>query len=174
MHLPTRSATALKVASTLVCLGHMLATCVQHIPRDSSLRPVAAPFVAYQALTGIWQDWDMFVTIPYLHAYNVTLEVTDADGTAVPAGPVLPGLRPYEGDLRGEGFFSRVLDEESFAGYRDAYERNVCAALRAESGHGGQTLAFHETFSRIRPLPDIRAGGGIGKRDVHTTKFVCQ
>ncbi len=174
MHLPTRSATALKAASTVLFLGHMLATCVQHIPRDSSLRPAASPFVGYQALTGIWQDWDMFVTIPYLHAYNVSLEVVDADGTTVSAGPVLPGLRPYDGEIRSEGFFTRVLDEEPFAGYRDAYSQNVCSALRASSGRGGQTLVFHEVFSRIRPIAEIREGGGIGKRDTHQTKFACK
>jgi hypothetical protein len=173
MPLSPRSATALKAAATVLFVGHMLATCVQHIPRDSSLRPLALPFLPYQALTGIWQDWDMFVTIPYLHAYNVTLEVTDADGTQVPAGPLLPGLRPYDGEVRSEGFFTRVLDEEGFATYRDGYERNVCAALRASSGHGGQTLTFHEVFSRIRPIADIRAGGGIGKRDTHAIKFTC-
>jgi hypothetical protein len=169
-----RPSTALKAATTVLMLGHMFATCVQHIPRDSSLHSLATPFVSYQALTGIWQDWDMFVTIPYLHAYNVTLEVTDPDGTVVPAGPVLPGLRPYDGDIRSEGLFTRILDEESFAGYRDAYERSVCEALRVSHGHGGQKLVWTETFSRIRPLADIRAGGGIGRRDVHATKFSCE
>jgi hypothetical protein len=188
MHLSTRWATALKAAATLLFLGHMLATCVQHIPKDSSLRPAAAPFVGYQALTGIWQDWDMFVTIPYLHSYDVTLEVIDtngsggagggkgADGTkdTGPYGPMLPGLRAYDGDIRGEAFFTRVLDEEAFAGYRDAYARSICNALLASSGHGGQTLVFRERFDRIRPLVDIRAGGGIGKREDHNTKFACE
>ncbi len=173
MRISPRSATVLKVAATLLFLGHMFATCVQHIPKDSALRPAAEPFVPYLALSGVWQDWDMFVTIPYLHSYDVSLEVTDGDRAVGTFGPTLPGLRPYDGDIRSEGFFTRVLDEPPFAGYRDAYARSVCAALRASSGHGGQSLAFHETFERIRPIADIRSGGGIGKRDEHTTKFAC-
>lgn len=173
MQLSPQRTTALKAALTLLFLGHMLATSVQHIPRDSSLRSVADPFVPYQALTGIWQDWDMFVTIPYLHAYDVALDVTDANGTTEASGPILPGLRPYDGDIRTEGFFTRVLEEQGFAGYRDAYFRSVCAALRASSGQGGQTLLFRETFERIRTLAEIRAGGGIGRRDEHNMKFAC-
>ena len=87
---------------------------------------------------------------------------------------MLPGLRPYDGDIRSEAFFTRVLDEGAFAGYREAYARSVCEALLASCGHGGQTLFFRERFDRIRPLGDIRAGGGIGKREDHTTKFACQ
>ncbi len=173
MRISPRSATALKAAATLLFLGHMFATCVQHVPKDSSLRPVAEPLVTYLALSGVWQDWDMFVTIPYLHAYDVSLEVVDGDRSVGTFGPTLPGLRPYDGDIRSEGFFTRVLDETPFTGYRDAYARSVCAALRASTGHGGQSLAFHERFERIRPIADIRAGGGIGKPDEHTTKFAC-
>jgi hypothetical protein len=151
----------------------MFATCVQHIPKDSSLRPVAEPLVPYLALSGVWQDWDMFVTIPYLHSYNVTLQVTDPDGPADSVGPVLPGLRAYDGDIRTEGFFTRVLDEKAFAVYLDAYGARLCTELRAARGHGGQTIVVREAFSRIRPLADIRAGGGIGKRDEHSNKFTC-
>jgi hypothetical protein len=174
MHLSLQWKTSLKIGATLLLLAHMLATCVQHIPKDSALRPAAAPFVGYQALTGIWQDWDMFITIPYLHAYDVTLEVTDAKTTSAAYGPMLPGLRAYDGDIRSEAFFTRVLNEEAFTGYRDAYFRSVCKALLEASAHGGQTLVFREKFSRIRPLVDIRAGGGIGKRDEHTMKFECE
>jgi hypothetical protein len=171
--LPQRT-TALKVATTLLFLGHMLATSVQHIPKDSALRVAADPFVPYLALTGIWQDWDMFTTIPYLHLYDVALDVTDANGTSVAAGPVLPGLRAYNGDIRPEAFFTRVLEEQAFASYRETYFRSVCAALRASTGKGGQTLVFRETYERIRPLAEIRAGGGIGRPDEHKTKFACQ
>jgi hypothetical protein len=165
---------ALKVVATVLFLGHMLATSIQHIPRESALRPAAEPFVAYQALTGIWQDWDMFITIPYLHSYDVALDVGDGEETSTSYGPMLPGLRAYDGDIRSEGFFTRVLEEESFTVYREAYFRSVCAALRASSGKGGQTLVFRETFERIRPLSEIRAGGTIGKRDEHKTKFACE
>jgi hypothetical protein len=152
----------------------MLATSVQHIPKDSSLRPVAEPFVPYQALTGIWQDWDMFTTIPYLHSYDVALDVTEANGTSEASGPLLPGLRPYDGDIRTEALFTRVLEEQAFAGYREGYFRSVCAALRASSGKGGQTLVFREKYERIRALAEIRAGGGIGRRDEHKMNFACE
>jgi hypothetical protein len=174
MQVSPRQATALKTAATVLLLGHMLATGVQHIPNDSALRPVDAPFVAYQALTGIWQDWDMFTTIPYLHTYDVVLEVRGGGAGSASYGPMLPGLRAYDGDIRTEGLFTRVLDEAPFVRYREAYGRSLCDALRASSGHGGQTVIVRERFERIRALADIRAGGAIGKGDEHATKFACE
>jgi hypothetical protein len=174
MEVSRRWSTAIKWTATVLFAGHMFSTCVQQIPIDSALHPLEKLFVAYQAITGTWQTWDMFVTIPYLHAYDVRLDVTEPDGTTSTAGAELPGLHPYDGDTRPEAFFTRVLDEKSFAGYLAAYERRICAALRDERGHGGQTVVIHETFENIRSVADIRAGGPIGKRDEHLTKVTCE
>ena len=57
--------------------------------------------------------------------------------------------------------------------YLDAYGPRLCTEVHAARGHGGQTIVVREAFSRIRPLADIRAGGGIGKRDEHSSKFTC-
>ena len=169
-----RLVTVAKAAACVVFAGHMAATCTQHIPAGSALRPLAAPFVHYDELTGIWQSWNMFTTPPYLHAYDVDLEVLERDGTSGAAGPMLPGIRRYDGSLRAESFFTCVVDDPSCSAYLAGYLDRMCAALHTRLGHGGQRIVLHEVYDRLRLLPDIRANGVIGAREDHRSKaFAC-
>ena len=174
MIIPPRLAAVLKSAACLLFLGHMAATCAPHVPAQSALQPLSKPFVPYEELTGTWQSWDMFTTIPYLHAYEIAAQVTESDGTTTPVGVVLPGLRPYDRSVRDETFFLRLGSDASFAPYVDGYIQGMCAALRARSGRGGQTLILEETYERLRWLHEIRADGVISIHEDHPSKaFVC-
>jgi len=174
MTLSPRLAIALKGGACLLFLGHMAATCAPHVPAQSALQPLSSPFVPYQELTGTWQSWDMFTTIPYLHAYDIGAHVTESDGTTTKIGVVLPGLRPYDRSVRGETFFLRVGSDANFDAYLGGYVESMCAALRARSGHGGQTLVFDESYERLRWLQDIRADGMISAHEDHTSRpFGC-
>jgi hypothetical protein len=169
-----RLVTAGKAAACIVFVGHMAATCTQHIPERSALRPLAAPFYRYEELTGIWQSWNMFTTPPYLHTYDVDVEVTEPDGTSGAVGPMLPGVRPFDHTLRAESFFTCVVDDPSCVYYARDYVVRMCSELRARLGHGGQDIVIHEAFERLRLLPDIRANGVIGTREDHRSKpFAC-
>jgi hypothetical protein len=165
---------ALKGAACVFFLGHMAATCAQHIPAQSALRPLSQPFLYYEELTGIWQSWDMFTTVPYLHGYDITLDVTESDGQTRQSGVTLPGLGRFDHTVRGESLFLRVVDDGDFAAYLEGYAERVCAALRASSGRGGQKLVLHESYERLRWLHEIRANGVISTREDHPSKsFQC-
>jgi hypothetical protein len=169
-----RLVTAGKAAACVLFAGHMAATCAQHIPEPSALRPLAMPFARYEELTGTWQTWNMFTTPPYLHTYEADVEVTERDGSKGAVGPMLPGVRPYDHTLRAESFMTCVIDEPSCILYARDYALRMCSALRARLGHGGQTIVIHEAFERLRLLPDIRANGVIGTLEDHRSKpFDC-
>jgi hypothetical protein len=174
MTLSPRLATALKGAACMLFLGHMAATCAPHVPAQSALQPLSRAFVPYEELTGTWQSWDMFTTIPYLHAYDIGAHVTESDGTTTKTGVVLPGLRAYDHSVRGETFFLRLGSDASFSAYVDGYIQGMCAALRANSGHGGHTLVLDESYERLRWLYEIRADGVISTHEDRPSRaFVC-
>jgi hypothetical protein len=115
----------------------------------------------------------MFTTIPYYHAYDVGLEVVEPDGGRTRLGVELPGFRTYDGSLRSETFFTRVLGEPDYTLHLTGYGERLCAALRAERGHGGQTLVFHESIERLRFLNEIRDSGSIAIHEDHTKTLPC-
>jgi hypothetical protein len=174
MTLSPRLIFALKGAGCVLFLGHMAATCAQHVPTQSALRPVSQPFLYYEELTGIWQSWDMFTTVPSLQGYDVTLDVTESDGQTRRAGVILPGLHRYDHAVRSETFFLRVVGDGDYTGYLEGYAERLCTALRASSGRGGQKLVLHEWYDRLRWLNEIRDNGVTSTREDHPSKtFAC-
>lgn len=152
----------------------MAATCAPHVPEQSALRALSLPFGHYLELTGTWQSWDMFTTIPYFHAYEVSLNVTETDGKAERMGVMLPGLTRYDRAVRTETFFTRVLNDPLYAGYLDGYVGKVCETIRERSGHGGQRLVIQESIERLRWLQEIRENGVIANHEEHSSKtFTC-
>jgi len=172
---PARVKAAFKAAACVVFAVHMMATCAQQIPPQSALHPLAEPFLHYEELTGIWQSWDMFTTIPYLHAYDVELDVTDADGQTRLTGLTLPGFQPYDHSVRNETFFIRVVGDKDYTEYLGGYVDNLCAALRTSTGRGGQKLVFHETYERLHWLQEIQGNGVISIHEDHPSRtFTCE
>jgi hypothetical protein len=174
MTLPAAWVTPLKAFASLLFLGHMAATCAQAIPDQSALRVLSPPFRHYDELTGLWQTWDMFTTIPYFHDYDVDLQVTEADGNVTRAGALLPGLRTFDRAVRTETLFMRYLYDPEFAPYLNGYIDNVCGELRARRGHGGQKVVVRESCQRMRWLNQIREDGNIANPEDHLSKtFTC-
>jgi hypothetical protein len=159
----------LKIAACAFFVWHMVATFAQQIPRNSALFPATAPFVHYQELTGLWQGWDMFTTIPYYHAYSVDVLATEADGRVERVGIGLPGFTKYGRIVRTETMFSRILYDPDFRPYLDAYADKMCAALRTKLGHGGQKIVVHESCERLRYVDQIRADGVISTHEDHSS-----
>jgi hypothetical protein len=171
---PARGVAAIKAAAALLFLVHMAATCAPNVPEQSALSPASLPFRHYEEVTGLWQTWDMFTTIPYYHHYDVDLEVMEPDGRRDRVGALLPGLRPYDHALRTETFFMRLLYDPTYARYLDQYAERACAEIRARRGHGGQRIAVHESCERLRWLTQIREDGVIANHEEHTSRaFEC-
>jgi hypothetical protein len=172
---PAAWSTPLKGIASLLFLGHMTATCVQGIPEQSSLRPLSVPFRHYEEMTGLWQTWDMFTTIPYYHDYRVDLDVTEPGSEATREGVLLPGLREFDHAVRTETLFVRYLYDPDFAPYLNGYVDRACSELHAKSGHGGQKVAVRESCQRMRWLNQIREDGTIAIPEEHSSKvFACR
>jgi len=176
MTLPPLWTTALKASACVLFVGHMVATCVQAIPDTSALRPVSLPFRHYEEITGLWQTWDMFTTIPYYHDYRIDLQVTDTDGHVERHGVLLPGLRKFDlRAVRTETLFTRYLYDPDFGPYVHGYIDKACAELRARKGHGGQKIVLHESCQRMRWLAQIREDGVIANPEEHSSQeFACR
>jgi hypothetical protein len=171
---PTKVKAGLKKAACVLFVWHMLATCAQQIPRQSALSPASKPFVHYQELTGLWQGWDMFTTIPYYHAYNLDVVATEEDGRVERIGVGLPGFSKFGHVIRTETMFSRILYEPDFRPYLDAYADKMCAAIHARLGHGGQKIVVRESCERMRYAEQIRADGVIALHEEHSSPtFTC-
>jgi hypothetical protein len=169
-----RTATILKRAACVLFAWHMVATCAQHVPRQSALYAATTPFEHYQELTGLWQGWDMFTTIPYYHSYFVDVLVEEPDGRVERVGVGLPGLRKYDKVIRTETLFSRILYDPDFRPYLDAYADRMCAELRSRIGHGGQRIVLRESCERLRWLEQIRLDGVIATPEEHSSQvFRC-
>jgi hypothetical protein len=174
MTLPAAWTTPLKAFASLLFLGHMAATCAQALPEQSALRPLSLPFRHYEEVTGLWQTWDMFTTIPYFHDYHVDLQVAETDGSVTQGGVLLPGLRDFDRAVRTETLFMRLLYEPDFGPYLNGYIDSVCRELRAKRGHGGQQVVVHESCQRMRFLNQIREDGKIANPEEHSSKvFTC-
>lgn len=176
MTLPPRWARVLKATASLLFVGHMVATCAQGIPETSALRPLSAPFRHYEELTGLWQTWDMFTTIPYYHHYHIELQVTAADGHMERAGVLLPGMRDFDlRAVRTETLFMRYLYDPEFDSYLHGYIEKACSELRAKSGRGGQKIVLREHCQRMRWLSQIREDGVIANPEEHSSQvFTCK
>lgn len=165
----------LKRAACVLFAWHMAATCAQHVPRPSALYGATTPFLHYQELTGLWQAWDMFTTIPYYHSYAVDVLATEPDGRLERVGVGLPGLRRYDNVIRTETLFSRILYDPDFRPYLDAYAVKMCAEIRARTGHGGQKIVVHESCERLRFVEQIRQDGVIANHEDHSSEvFTCE
>jgi hypothetical protein len=165
---------ALKSAACALFFWHMAATCAQQVPRQSALGNANKPFARYEELTGLWQGWDMFTTIPYYHAYDIEILATEADGRVVRAGVGLPGLGKFGHVVRTETMFSRILYEPDFKPYLEAYAQKMCAELRGRLGHGGQKIVVHESCERMRYVEQIRTDGVIANHEEHSSQsFTC-
>jgi hypothetical protein len=173
MKLSPKAIGALKALACVAFSTHMAATCAQNLPEQSVLGAAAQPFRHYHEVVGSWQAWDMFTTIPYYHAYRIDLQVTEGGG-ARDVGVLLPGLRGYDGVVRTETLFTRMLYDASFSPYLEAYFGAVCHELRAREGHGGQTLVLRESCERLRWLSEIQRDGTLSTHEVHPSRaFQC-
>jgi len=92
----------------------------------------------YRLLTGGRQVWNVFQTIPPLHAFDARVEVKDETGARTTTGCVLPDLAPYPKPERSRYFvlFHRLLLTSSKHTFFDAYLRKLENRLSSQRGSG--------------------------------------
>jgi hypothetical protein len=153
-----------RVAAVLFLTWTALAILWTLVPMESATRRATRGlFERYRVLTGLDQHWDMFVSAPYHHRYEVVIEVRPPGQVATrsTAGPVIPGLVEAPPYFRYHTFFS-LLDEKRYAAWLDPYVERVAAELAREHPKWrGGTFRIRKTAWRIQALTTIRDLGEI-------------
>ena len=108
---------------------HTAAIGAVHLPATSTLRPGAMRvFGGYLGMSGSWQSWLMFTTIPYYHDYDIELVLHYSDGHEARRGPILPGFRPFDHTTRAYTYFVNMVPQDMHRTWF-AYMTRACESL---------------------------------------------
>ena len=135
---------------------HALAVCVTLLPQESYLGSQIMPYFHwYRWVTGTTQNWGMFTTPVTNQKVQVTVRAHDASGDVVEFGPRVPGLLDYESPhmCRFYSLFTNY-SQEPYSAYREAYARNLAAALEKRGSFTSFDLLTE--MKRTCDLKDIR------------------
>lgn len=158
-------------------LYHLLATTVYNLPKTTSLgdglHRWTEPYVKF---FGLWQEWDMFSTIPWFHRLDATLLVVDETGATTEHPPVLPGLRPPGDNLRFAAAWVRLAGPSGASHQQGRrYFQNACEAASSKLGRRVHSVRLQVDAQRLRSLSQIRRDGKIAQSQTHTSRsYTCQ
>lgn len=158
-------------------LYHLLATTVYNLPKTTSLgdglHRLTEPYAKF---FGLWQEWDMFSTIPWFHELDATLLVVDEAGAASEHPPVLPGLTPAPNNLRFTAAWIRLAGPSGTSHqHGQRYFQNACHAAEAALGRRVRSVQLRLEAQRLRSLSQIRRDGIIAKPETHTSRrYTCK
>jgi hypothetical protein len=145
----------------LVILGSIVSPLASAAFKSEGQKPAHPALDLYQLMTAGRQEWNMFETIPKLHAMDVRLEGQNERGELIKRGSVLPGLRSYprpEG-IRYYNAYFRLLSSEK---YREAYLRRLAQTVPAVKGpEDGRDWALVVDAEYTRHLFHIRRDGHV-------------
>lgn len=160
---PRHKAIAIIIGSTLLAANMLIAL----LPTESKIgRATAAPLAPIRTATGTFQRWNMFATIPRLHALDAQIIVTTASGEEQRFSAYLPSLRDIKPVERVRYLYtlSRLFEAEDSV-ERQGYVDNLRRKLRKETPEAVQ-FSVELTFDFVRLLERITEDGDISKREV--------
>jgi hypothetical protein len=163
----SQSAAVQRLWGTLLgafCVYNMGAILLANMPTSTAFGgELRAPFESYIAYTGIWQNWSMFVTIPYFKSIHPVLVAHYANGKDVERGPILPGLRPYRPRARFIALFvGYAFPPEEEDWFARSYVQRACTAFEQATGARPKSVRLRLDCERLQPLSDVVRTGKIG------------
>jgi hypothetical protein len=148
--------------ATLFLLYHCAAITMANLPKRTVFGPnVHAPFQHYLDFTYQWQIWNMFTERPLLLSIEPKVIAKWAGGRTEETGPILPGLRPYQGELKLYAFIARVLPGSD--NYRDSreYGQALCRAVAEKFGSKPQTVQLMADTMALRTPNQVSKSGEL-------------
>jgi hypothetical protein len=145
---------------SLLLLVHACAVSLTAVPSNSALYVALFPyFKSYWHLTGTWQSWKMFHSIPYDHAYDIEVTISNADDHQHESGFVLPNLLTDTSNLRLYKLYSS-FHNEYYDAYRQAYLKSLGPAIK---GLFPDASSFHVrmTSRQMCGLQEMRESGQV-------------
>ena len=129
------------------------------LPQTKLKSHLAPLFETYRKLTGTDQRWDMFVSKPRFHSYEVSVEIPKSEALVESFGPVIPGLQELPDYFRYQTYFTRI-DEARFGAYQLPYVESVRQELLAQ-GQTGKEFFVRTAYQQVHDLGIIRTTGEI-------------
>jgi hypothetical protein len=140
--------------------AHLLYLAICVMPVDWRAKGLLGSFTgAWQALTFSSQRWNMFSTIPTLHAVEAHLLVTPPGQPARREGMLLPDLNPWPvpENERVYVWTAAVLLSDDRADQREPYMRRAAARLLAKGHSRDSTMTLVLNTEHTRSLKGVRA-----------------
>lgn len=153
-------------------LYHLAALTLTNLSTSTTLRNSLHVWVRpYTGVLGLWQEWDMFTTIPYYSEVRPSLSVQFLDKGPLQLGPMLPALTPAPESLRISTLFSRIMwSRRSFEDNVSRWERMTCRAIQASTGQRPKSFQLKLATERLNTLAQVRATGKIAHPEEFSTK----
>lgn len=142
---------------------HLAATTLTNLGTSTALKRRAEgwirPYIHHLAL---WQEWDMFTTIPYYAELTGNVVATFPDRRVQEFPPLLPGLEPAPASLKVTSLLSRIMwSKNSFESNVSRWERAICSAIAEEVGERPSTVHLRLYTQRLNTLGQVRSTGKI-------------
>lgn len=146
------------------CLYHMGAMLFANMDSSTAFGDdLRAPFDRYTATFGLWQDWELFLTVPVAQSINPVLVAHYANGKDVERGPILPGLKRYHPRARFIALFVRLsFPGDAFEWVAERYLERACGAFERALGSRPETVRIRMDSEQLIPLEEVIRTGKMG------------
>lgn len=158
--------------ATAFMVYHLAAVTIANLSTSTTLRGHLHPwFRPYTSLLGLWQEWDMFTTIPYYAEMRPTLIAAFPGQPQKEFGPMLPGLESAPNNLKITSVFSRVMwSRSAFETNVSQWERAGCLAVARATGVMPRSVQLKLSTQRLNPLAQVRSTGESSHPEEFTTR----
>jgi hypothetical protein len=153
-------------------LYHLAAITLTNISTSTALGNNVHPWIRpYIRHTGLWQEWDMFTTIPYYQGIQGRLVATFPDQRTQEFGPLIPGFGETYTSLRVSSLFARIMwSRNAFQTNIGQWERTACHVVEAHSGEQPRHVQLKLDTQRLNTLSQVRSTGKIARPEQFTTR----
>lgn len=164
-------------AACVFFLYHLAAITLTNIPTSTALGNNAHPWIRpYIRHTGLWQEWDMFTTIPYYRKIEGRLAATFHDQRTQEFGPLVPGFGDTYTSLRVSSLFARLMwSRNAFQTNIAQWERTACNVVAAHTEEQPRHVQLKLDTQRLNTLGQVRSTGKISRPEQFATRpAICK
>lgn len=151
---------------------HLAASTLTNLTTSTALRSQPHRWIRpYISLFSLWQEWDMFTTIPYYLEIRGTLVGTFSDQTTREFGPMLPDFEETPRSLKITSLLARLMwSKNAFESNVSRWEHAACRAIADETGQRPKTIHLKLSTERLNPLARVRSTGEISHPEQFNTR----
>lgn len=168
-----------RAAISMLFAFHVLAVLAINLPLNSPFgNELRSPFEPYYYVSGIWQNWAMFDTIPRYRSIHPRLlaQWSAEQGKTQTFGAAVPGLERYRHSTRLVSLYLRyVWQSGDYAVHVRTYLLRACAEIERRAGAKPARVSLVLDSQILIPLAQVRSSGRVAvkHRDTSPISVVC-